>query len=190
MPAQALRESVSRLRDALPAAEREAKSEQIWGRLAALPEFQGARQALFYVSFKSEVETSLMRALCRELGIGVAVPRGEPGEKRMQFYSLEGEEELESGPYGILQPPADPLRLADLGIPSVVIVPGLVFDLKCHRLGWGGGYYDRFLAGPGRGLPALGLAFECQVLESVPVEPHDVALAAVVTESRVIRAKG
>jgi 5-formyltetrahydrofolate cyclo-ligase len=182
-----LRDEIQKRRDALSPQERAAKSEQIWKRLAELPEFQKAGQALFYVSFKSEVETSLMREMSREVGLTVAVPRSDQGGRRMVFYALDREDELESGPYGILQPPADPEKIVDLEVPTVVLVPGLVFDLKCNRLGWGAGFYDRFLAGEGKGLPSVGLAFDCQVLDSVPTQEHDVPVDVVVTESRVIR---
>jgi 5-formyltetrahydrofolate cyclo-ligase len=187
MDASALRERANRLRDSLGAEERSKKSEEIWKRLSGLEAFRRAGQALFYVSFKSEVDTSLMRALSRELGMDVAVPRGRLKDKSMAFHYLENEGSLESGPYGILQPPDDPATLADLSIPSVILVPGLVFDFKCNRLGWGAGYYDRFLSGPGRGLPSIGLGFECQLAEEVPVGPHDVPLDFLVTESRVLQ---
>jgi 5-formyltetrahydrofolate cyclo-ligase len=152
-----------------------------------LPEFQAASQALFYISFKSEVDTTLMRELTRELGMDVAAPRALHADKRMVFYYLSNEDELESGPYGILQPPANPRNLIDLAVASVILVPGLVFDFACNRLGWGVGFYDRFLAAEGKGIPKLGLAFDCQLVDQAPVQPYDVAVDLVVTESRVIR---
>ena len=187
MSAEALRAAVSKRRDSLSVAERALKSEQIWKRLVELPEFQAASQALFYVSFKSEVETALMRDMARELGMAVAVPRSSQGDRRMTFYYLDNEDELESGPYGILQPPADPEKVVELEDLSVILVPGLVFDAKGNRLGWGAGFYDRFLAGEGRGLPSIGLAFDCQLVESISAQPHDVPVSVIVTESRVIR---
>jgi 5-formyltetrahydrofolate cyclo-ligase len=187
MSAQELRALVSKRRDALSEEERSSKSEAIWKRLAELPEFKAASQALFYVSFKSEVDTFLMRQLASDLGMAVAVPRGHQGDKRMTFYYLKNDEELESGPYGILQPPADPENVVELEDPTVIIVPGLVFDKQGNRLGWGAGFYDRFLAGEGRGFPKIGLAFDCQVLDTLPVAPHDVPVDLLVTESRVLR---
>lgn len=187
MPAQALRDAISLRRDALIESERLKKSEEIWKRLAELPEFRRASQALFYISFKSEVDTTLMRALSRDLGVAVAAPRGIQDGKRMVFYGLDSDDELESGPYGILQPPQNSEKIADFEVPTVVIVPGLVFDLRGNRLGWGSGFYDRFLAGDGRGLSSIGLAFECQIVDKIPLQAHDVPVDVVVTESRVIR---
>ena len=187
MDAQAIRERIGKLRDGLSEAEREAKAELIWKRLAELPEFQTASQALFYLSFKSEVDTTLMRELARELGMAVAAPRANKGEKRMTFYYLDDENELESGPYGILQPPQNSEKIVELEDATVILVPGLAYDLQCRRLGWGAGFYDRFLAGEGKGIPTIGLAFDCQIVDEVPTEPHDVPVNVVVTESRVIR---
>ena len=182
-----LRSEVSYRRDALDEAERLQCSERIWKRLVELPEFRACSQALFYVSFKSEVDTFLMRKLSIEMGKAVAVPRGRQIDKSMTFYYLDSDEDLESGPYGILQPPADSDKIVELEDPSVVIVPGLVFDLRGNRLGWGAGFYDRFLSGEGRGLSKLGLAFDCQVVDALPVDTHDVSVDLIVTETRVIR---
>jgi 5-formyltetrahydrofolate cyclo-ligase len=185
--AQALRQNIGALRDALNPAERLSKSEQIWKRLAVLPEFRQASQAFFYVSFKSEVDTTLMRNMSRELGLGVAVPRSQIQNKRLVFYNLDREADLESGPFGILQPPANSEKIADLEVPSLILVPGLVFDKHCNRLGWGAGFYDRFLSGEGEGLPAIGLAFDCQIVDRVPQNTHDISLSSVITESRTLR---
>ena len=71
---------------------------------------------------------------------------------------------------------------------SVILVPGLVFDAQGNRLGWGGGYYDRFLGGEGRGLPSIGLAFDLQIAEqALLAQAHDIPVDMVVTESRVIQ---
>jgi 5-formyltetrahydrofolate cyclo-ligase len=69
-------------------------------------------------------------------------------------------------------------------------VPLLGFDARGHRLGWGKGFYDRYLAGPGAGAFAVGVAFACQRVDVVPVEEHDRALAAVVTERGWAVARG
>jgi 5-formyltetrahydrofolate cyclo-ligase len=185
MSAAEFRKLYAARRDALSPEARAQKSVEIWKRLAALPVFQAASQALFYVSFRSEVETELMRGMARALGMRVAAPRSETHSKDMAFYELEAEEKLESGSFGLLQP-AKPCPLADLSQRSVVLVPGLVFDPGGNRLGWGGGYYDRFLAGKGRALPSIGLAFEAQIAEKVPVQDHDIPVAWIVTEARVL----
>jgi 5-formyltetrahydrofolate cyclo-ligase len=184
MDAKALRELVRKRRDGMPERERLRKSDEIWKRLVELPAFQMASTALFYVSFSSEVETAMMRTLARELGMTVACPRSRPGDKGMAFHVLASDDDLSPGAYGILQPSAE-TPLADLK-EAVVLVPGMAFDRQGHRLGFGGGYYDRWLAGPGKGLPTVALAFHEQMVDQVPQEPHDVPVQWVVTDKDTV----
>lgn len=172
-------------RDMLAELDRARKSDEIWKRLAEVPAFQMAEQALFYVSHGSEVDTTMMRRLTREMGLTVCAPRSRPGDRHMQFHVLPEDEPFSSGPYGILQP-ADDLPLADLSRPSVVIVPGVGFDRRGNRLGFGGGYYDRWLAGDGKGLPTVALAYHEQMVDAIPVRIHDVPVQFVITDRESI----
>lgn len=181
-----LRKVYAAKRDALSHLERVNKSEEIGKRLVSLPVFKQVFQALFYVSFKSEVDTTTMRQTARGLGLGVAVPRIDVEFKRMVFHDVGNAEKLETGAFGLLQPSADSETITELQDLSVVVVPGLVFDLCGNRLGWGGGYYDRFLSGEGKGLPSIGLAFDIQIAEILPVQAHDVSVDWIVTETRII----
>ena len=150
-----------------------------------MPAFQLAEQALFYISHGSEVDTTMMRRLAREMGLLVCAPRSLPGTRAMHFHVLPADEPFVSGPYGILQPASD-LPLADLGKPSVVIVPGVGFDRNGNRMGFGGGYYDRWLANHGRDLPTVALAFSEQILESIPVKDHDIPVQVIVTDQETL----
>jgi 5-formyltetrahydrofolate cyclo-ligase len=189
MDASGLRKEFIRRRDAMPVAERIARSDEVWKRLAEVPVFRGARQALFFVTMGSEIETAAMRRASRGLGMTVAAPRCDPSRRAMRFHVLEDEASLVAGPYGILQPPAESPEAA-LGPGTVVLVPGSVFDRRGNRLGYGGGFYDRWLAGEGRGLPTLGLAFQGQVVERVPVGPLDIPVQWLVTDSEAIACGG
>ena len=186
--AATLRRLLLHRRDLLTEDERARKSDAIWKRLAEVPAFQLAEQALFYISHGSEVDTTMMRRLAREMGLQVFAPRSSPGTKAMQFHLLPEDEPLISGAYGILQPPPD-LPLADLSKPSVVIVPGVGFDHRGNRLGFGGGYYDRWLAGDGKGLPTVALAFSDQVVEAIPVKEHDIPVEVLVTDTETVECK-
>jgi 5-formyltetrahydrofolate cyclo-ligase len=177
----ALRKVLLHRRDLLTEDERARKSDAICKRLVEVPAFQQAEQALFYVSHASEVDTAMMRRIARTLGLDVAVPRSLPGNRGMQFHLLPEDEPFESGPYGILQPLADS-PLADLKRNSVVIVPGVGFDRQGHRIGFGSGYYDRWLAGDGKGLPTVGLGFEEQVVDVIVPADHDQPVQCLVTD--------
>ncbi len=88
--------------------------------------------------------------------------------------------DLEVGPWGTLQPAADAPEL----VPDVAFVPLLGFTSDGHRIGQGGGHYDRWLAANPQ-VPALGLGWDCQMLDKLPLEPHDHALLAVITPTRI-----
>jgi 5-formyltetrahydrofolate cyclo-ligase len=181
MEASELRRRALEARKALPPVLRLERSEAIWKRLLDVPAFQRASQALFFVSHGSEVETLAMRRLCRERGVAVAVPRCDVPRHGMSFHSLGEPEALLPGAHGILEPAPDAPR-AVLGSDTVVLVPGSVFDRQGRRLGMGGGYYDRWLSGEGKGLCTFGLAFHEQVVEQVPVESHDVPVQWLITD--------
>jgi 5-formyltetrahydrofolate cyclo-ligase len=177
-----LRRELLERRDALAPRERQAKSDAIWKRLVELPAFQRAEAAFFYVTHGSEVDTTLMRQMARELGMKVAAPRSNPGDFSMVFHWLDSEDALVSGAYGILQPEPS-TRPAELDPTVVVLVPGVAFDTRGNRIGFGGGYYDRWLAGPGRGAVTIGLAFSEQLVPSLVPLPHDRPVDGLVTDS-------
>jgi 5-formyltetrahydrofolate cyclo-ligase len=179
----AIRQQLIQRRDALSPSARLAKSDAVWKRLVEFPAFQAADAAFFYVTHGSEVDTTLMRRMARALGMRVAAPRSDPGDHSMAFHWLDSEDALVPGAYGILQPELSTPR-AELGEGVVVLVPGVAFDARGNRVGFGGGYYDRWLAGPGRGLRTVGLAFDEQLVGSVGVLPHDRPVDGLVTDLR------
>lgn len=123
----------------------------------------------------------LIEALLRA-GRRVLVPIAEPGGG-LVWSRLLCLDELANGRFGILEPRSECQRPTVPDPDAVVIVPGIGFTREGHRIGYGGGYYDRFLAGhPG---PKIALAFDLQMLDSFRPEPHDVPVDAVITETAV-----
>jgi len=113
----------------------------------------------------------------------IALPWFSERESAMEFREWANpfdEEQLTIGPWGALQPLPD----AKPVVPAIVVVPLLAFTAQGHRLGQGGGHYDRWLeANPD--VPAIGLAWDCQLAETLPLEPHDRILDAIVTPTRI-----
>lgn len=146
----------------------------------ACPEFVAAKKIFFYASFDGEVATPAMIKDARQLGKTIALPKIEIKNQGMiPIYVDNPDEELERGPYGILQPcgnAAAPLKDLDL-----CVVPGIAFDRDNHRLGRGGGYYDRFLSAGHPRFATIGLAFEFQLLDRLPVDAHDQRVGRVLT---------
>lgn len=183
---QALRAEMIQRRDSLPQHERYAKSALICDRLLELPAMARAGHIFCYVSCKSEVEThSLIRRMLADNRI-VSVPWIGHNQKQLIPARIRSiERDLAPGRYGILEPRTDRLSPVPLDEIDIVIVPGLVFSQTGWRIGYGGGYYDRFLRSSGK--TACGLAFELQIVPDLPHDPgRDARLDSVVTEGRVV----
>ena len=182
----ALRMQILAARDSLPAEERQRKSRIITERLLALPEFIAARTVFAYVSFRSEVETLPLIADCLARGVAVSVPLTLPAEHRLLPYAVtDPGRDLVPGYCNILEP-LKTLPLVNPASIEVVVTPGSVFDVRGGRLGYGGGFYDRFLQTAAPQALRIGLAFDLQIVESVPLETHDERLDFLVTETRTI----
>lgn len=165
-------------------------SRQICRTLAALPEYLQARTLLCYVDMRCEVRTRHFLPTAWEHGKRVIVPYCVGSQ--LKLFLLESVEELAPGTYQIPEPRAElrgrPDRKADIARVDLVVVPGVAFDRRGGRLGWGKGYYDRLLRRARPETPLVALAFECQLVGHVPVEPHDVRVHKVITEKAAYEA--
>jgi 5-formyltetrahydrofolate cyclo-ligase len=176
------RRSVLGDRDALPADVREARGERVVEHFLELPEVQRAKTVMLFSHFGSEVPTATLIRRLHERGVVVALPRIENAHLVPVTYAPGDPTSTTS--FGAQEPlvgtPLDPASI------DVVGVPGVAFDRGGRRIGYGGGYYDRFL----RGLPAftVALAFGLQVLdEALPTGRFDLPVDAIVTEGETIR---
>ena len=161
-------------------------AEQLADQLGKLPELAIARTVLAYGATPEEIDPILAVERLRSCGATIAYPRIEaPGV--LGLHVVDDEAELVHGPFGLTQPAEDAPRIAPRGI-DAVIVPGVAFDEACWRLGYGGGYYDRLLPQLREDCARIGVAYDEQVLETIPATEHDVRLHAVVTPTRVLRA--
>ncbi len=183
---RALRKRVLAARDALAPDARAAFSERICARALALPELAAAATVMLFASFHSEVDTDPLARACLARGSAVALPRlaGPRLLEAVRVTDLGAD--LAPGAWGIREPRAG-LPVVGAGTIDLVFVPGAVFAPDGARCGYGGGFYDAFLPGLRPGTPRVGLAFEVQVVDAVPREPHDLTVDLIVTEERVIR---
>ena len=182
-----LRKSIlSQLRD-LPQKEHEQRSIAIMAKLFHDPIFQSAQTVGLTISRYPEVNIMPLIEHCWRLGKRVAVPKCDPQKRTMTFRLLESMDQLEVV-YMDLQEPNEAMTEAiDAGDIDLLVVPGVVFMETGYRIGFGGGYYDRYLAGY-RGA-TRSLAFDVQITDSVPVESHDIPVAGIITEKRIIDTK-
>ena len=169
--------------------DRSAKSLAIQHRVENLPEYQEARVVSSYVGIGSEVRTrGLLEArLARKSATAVVYRDGIT----LGMCLIDSLDELEVNTFDLLEPPLavrlDTARQCPPDEVGLFLIPGLAFDLAGGRLGYGRGYYDSLLANASPGSSLIGLAFDCQIVDRVPMAGHDVPVGIIVTESGVHR---
>ncbi len=180
-----LRKECKRLRFDMDKNERKYADESIFKHTVGLLDILKPKEVFCYVSSPLlEVDTmELIKYLFSE-NVRVAVPKCVDGTRDMRFYYIENFDCLKAGAYGILEPDSLLCETAYPNIGSLCIVPGLSFDLCGTRIGFGKGYYDRFLNNY-RGITA-GLCYDCCIRERIPHEEHDAVMDYVITENGCI----
>ncbi|MFH5885364.1 5-formyltetrahydrofolate cyclo-ligase [Halalkalibaculum sp. DA3122] len=180
-----LRSRLLNLRAGLPEPDYQKASENITARLQTLPEFKSSRTVHCYVSMNSrrEVDTHALLRWMLASNKRVVVPVTDIETTELRHVELHSFESLQRNEWGVLEPANG--REVQPDELDFVIVPMVGADLERNRIGYGKGFYDRFLANTEA--PSAGLCFEECIVESIPTEPYDVKVAAVVTERRVIR---
>lgn len=186
---QTLRRALLSRRDAIPPEVRRVKDRQIKENLTALDEYRRARVIFIFASFRSEVDTFGMMDRARADGKSVVLPRVDRHSRTLALFSVPASSRLRPGFMGIPEPDADAEQRTDISEVDLVVIPGACYDEAGNRLGYGGGYYDRLLAGVKESVPVIAPAYEEQIVEAVPSEPHDIRVHAVVTDRRTIRCR-
>ena len=157
--------------------ERASKSRAIGDRLMKTGLWADAKTVFLYMSLPGEVETDRLIAEAWSQGKQVAVPKVT--EEGLVFSKLDSFEELSEGSFHVREPRE--IREISDGR-ALVIMPGVAFDIKCNRIGYGKGFYDRYLF-EHRGHPAVALSFDFAVYSKVPSGPHDIKPGLIITES-------
>ena len=183
---QELRARIVAARDAMGAADRGADSDAIAARISALPSFRDARRVLLTLPFRSEWNTRPLIDAALAAGKTLALPRVDT-VNRMLDICIVRDISLDCAPgyRTIPEPHAHVERVAPDSI-DWVLVPGVAFDVRGQRLGYGGGYYDRLLAQLPRLSPRVAGAFDAQVVDRVPAAQHDLVVDTLVTPTRVL----
>jgi 5-formyltetrahydrofolate cyclo-ligase len=167
-----LRRTLAAARAARPDAERVAAGRLIRDHVLEMPEIAAAGTIAAYYSAGPEPDTrGLVFALWKRgsyVVLPVLLPDGD-----LDWASYEGPDSLAPGPHGLLQPTEPPRGPGTVARADAVLVPALAVDLNGHRLGRGGGSYDRALARVGPQVPSIALLYDDELLPSLPAEPHD-----------------
>ena len=181
-----LRYDYLKIRDRIEPALRYAYSNVILSRIKKLKEYQDSQIVMFYLSYGSEVFTDTMINEFLSDGKEVAVPVIQnPGDGIMTAVKINKLEDCYEKVYGIRQPEFNENDVVPKDDIDLVFVPGIVFDLNGYRIGYGKGYYDRWLEGTDI-IKRVGLAFEVQLTDKLPNGKYDLPVGRILTEKRMI----
>lgn len=181
----------SRLRNerlALRKGEAQVRSSAVCWSVISSPEFEKAECVALYRAMPGEVDTDEIFKTARQRGKVTIYPRVEAGKKDLVFCVVTDLQDMKPGKWDILEPPPE-AQQRDISEADLIIVPGVAFDRKGGRLGQGGGFYDRVLKMRKPGAVAMGVAFEIQLVDEVPREPHDELIDCLATETGILRFK-
>lgn len=200
-----IRSTLKELRNNLSSEEQQKLSMTLRDKLFQSEVYRQCDKLFTFVSFQSEVDTKELIRQSLRMGKKVYIPRVE--KKNMKFYEILNLDNLIPSKYGVLEPPADeekcyiPNKYDAMSEDTInynsnhershsinlMLLPGLAFDLKGNRIGYGAGYYDRyFAANPEIDFHKLAIAYDFQVLEEIPADEFDIRAEAIITPTRFI----
>lgn len=182
-----LRREMITKRNALPQKMVNTKSRQILHRFLDLQLIRNRSVVMIYLDFQKEVKTGALIKHLLASDHHVLIPVTNPDEKTLiPSRLLDPEMDLVRGHFGLMEPKPGCFRPVDPAAIDLIIVPGLVFDMRGYRIGFGAGYYDRFLSSLVTRPRLVSLLYEMQLMPIIPVEPHDIPVQLLITEDQVI----
>jgi len=178
-----LRSRMRSVRGVVPASAREQRARGAVQRVLELAEYVGAQTIVGFSAIQKEIDPSELLAGARASGKRVGLPRVV--DDVLALHEFRDVSELAEGAFGVLEPAASAPVIAPAEV-DLVIVPGLAFDARGHRLGYGRAFYDRLLPGMTKAF-RLGFAYDFQLVMELPNDAHDIPMHAVATDLRVLR---
>ena len=162
-------------------------SQKITEKLLSMKCIKDASTIMLYLDFNNEVKTDQLITKLISLRKTVAAPVIIKDERKLIPFKITNlKDGINIGAYGIREPKKDPSNELNVEAIDILIVPAVAYDKDCYRLGYGGGFYDRFLENLRKDAVTIGIAFDLQIFDEVPKEPHDAQLDYIVTESRIL----
>lgn len=179
---QTIRQQIIALRENHSIEHKTEKESQIDKRLTDLPQFKSAHTILLYASFRGEVSLRSIKKHCVKHK-RLVLPKVDKEKNELKLYEIPDLDYLQKGFAGILEAPDHLTEVTPKEI-ELAVIPGVAFDTHGNRLGFGQGFYDRILNQ--LTCPKIAVAFEFQIVEEIPTEPHDQPIDIIVTEKRTI----
>lgn len=183
-----IRANILKKRDEIPADVKKEKDHKIHSSFQKTTEYLKAHVLLIYVSFGSEIDTLTLIKKGFDDGKRICVPVADKKTHTITPSEILSLEELEPGAYGILEPRSDCIRPVSGEEVDLTLVPGLAFDKNGYRIGYGGGFYDRFFEKYPHG-KKIALCYDFQIQESVPINQYDIPVEKIISESNALETK-
>lgn len=181
---QELRKRLKAIRNAIPGENRAEKNSRITKQLLSADWYDKADIILVYAAVQSEADLASFCETAWKSGKSLFFPKVLG--KEMEFYGIESWSQLAPGAFSVMEPDTEHhnLKLYHNSLQGIILVPGVAFSREGYRIGYGGGYYDRFLA-KHDSLYTVGIAFAEQMVDFFAAEPHDCRMKEVVTDREV-----
>lgn len=161
------------------------KSNIITSKIMELDKYKSSTNIMTFLSFDSEYSTYGLIEKSIDLGKNISVPITDPRSKTISPSIIKSLDELELGHYNILTPSKEYIRPIDKNQIELIIVPAIVYDKFGYRIGYGGGYYDRFFSDLDKSILRLGVAFDFQVVEKLPTDAYDLPVGMIITDKTI-----
>jgi len=182
-----IRKRILDIRGMMTSEDRSRKSKTIGQKLQGMEFYKKAAMIMGYMDFRNEVMMGHILKEAKRSGKRILLPISVPRDHSLLIAEVSDfERDLRPGAYGIMEPRLENVALQiDPFEIDIIIVPGVAFDPAGHRIGYGAGYYDRFLASLSSKTLKLGLAFQEQIVSHIPADIHDIAMDVIITDKHV-----
>ncbi|GAA0721912.1 5-formyltetrahydrofolate cyclo-ligase [Clostridium malenominatum] len=174
-----LRNRVIKLRDSLSLEERKVYDEEIYKKVLESDYYKNAQTIFVFVSYKTEVDTHAIIKKALEDGKRIAVPKIKTKKEGILPVEIKDFNELSSGNYGILEPKED--NIINKEEIDLILSPGVAFDKNGGRLGYGGGFYDKFISSFIKKIPIVAIGYKLQLVDQVPMDEFDMRVSDIIT---------
>ncbi|HAS73649.1 MAG TPA: 5-formyltetrahydrofolate cyclo-ligase [Clostridiales bacterium UBA8960] len=185
MTKKALRSDIIKKRQSIDERVRVNAPAIILDKLLSMPEFTHANVISSFVSFRDELEMNAINTFIIAKHKTLLLPYIDSNPKKMVFYKVEDLSQLVKNDFGIFEPDPSIHKRFDPQEIECVLTPGVAFDMRGFRLGYGGGFYDKFFSEIKKTTPKIGVAYEMQFVETLPVEEYDQPITHLVTETGI-----
>lgn len=182
MDKKELRKSLMGKRSEYPKELREKMDKKAFENLIKTEEYKNSENIFVFISFRDEIDThEAVRYFIKD-NKNVFIPYTEEGKEKMRLTRLKDMEDLVPGHFGILSPKKEDLDFIDHNIIDLVLVPGLAFDDEGYRIGYGGGFYDKFFADLISKPKKIGYCYSFQLIDKIPHDDYDIPVDMVITD--------